>query len=232
MDNFINWEKNPLIPVIVQNIKDSKVLMLAYANKESFELSLKNGLAYYFSRSKKRIWKKGEESGNFQIIKKVYIDCDRDTILFIVEQNGVACHTGNLSCFFQEIKQENIKKLDSLNNVNLAKNLPYSAIDKLYHILQDRKSQSDDSSYTAFLYQKGENGIGKKIAEEAAEFAFSLKDNNENEIIHECADLIYHILVGLSYRDISPDRVMQELENRFGLSGLEEKRNRNNKSKS
>lgn len=220
---YIDWEKTPLIPVIVQDNEDSKILMLAYANRESFELSLKSGIAHYFSRSKNRIWKKGEESGNIQNIKEIYIDCDNDAILFLVNQKGVACHTGNPSCFFKKVNFDSLA-LDITSSSNVE--LPYNIIDKLYHSLQDKKNQSEDISYTASLYRKGENTIGKKIAEEAAEFAFALKDNKDNEIICECADLIYHTLVGLSYRDISPDMVMQELQRRFGISGLEEKKNR------
>ncbi|RDU58094.1 bifunctional phosphoribosyl-AMP cyclohydrolase/phosphoribosyl-ATP diphosphatase HisIE [Helicobacter sp. MIT 99-5507] len=222
MIDSINWTKTPLIPVITQDNASLQVLMLAYVNSEALDLSLKSGVAHYFSRSKNRIWKKGEESGNIQILKEVYIDCDNDAILFKVEQNGMACHTGNVSCFY--------KKLDFDGNIDLSKSqnidLPYSTIDKLYHILQDRKTKSKDTSYTASLYAKGENTIGKKIVEEASEFAFAIKDNKNDEIIYECADLIYHTLVGLSYKDISPDRVMQELNKRFAQSGLEEKAQR------
>lgn len=222
MIDSINWTKTSLIPVITQDNASLQVLMLAYVNSEALDLSLKSGVAHYFSRSKNRIWKKGEESGNIQILKEVYIDCDNDAILFKVEQNGMACHTGNVSCFY--------KKLDFDGNIDLSKSqnidLPYSTIDKLYHILQDRKTKSKDTSYTASLYAKGENTIGKKIVEEASEFAFAIKDNKNDEIIYECADLIYHTLVGLSYKDISPDRVMQELNKRFAQSGLEEKAQR------
>lgn len=222
MVDSINWDKTPLIPVVVQDYDSLEVLMLAYVNKEALSLSFQSGIAHYFSRSKNRIWKKGEESRNTQILKEVYIDCDSDAILFKVKQNGVACHTGNVSCFFRKIDFDFNVDLTKAKNVDL----PYSVIDKLYHILQDRKTSSKDISYTASLYAKGENTIGKKIVEEACEFAFAIKDNKSDEIIYECADLIYHTLVGLSYKDISPDRVMQELSKRFSLSGLEEKAQR------
>ena len=222
MVDSINWSKTPLLPVITQDSTSLKVLMLAYVNSEALNLSLQSGVVHYFSRSKNRIWKKGEESGNIQILKEVYIDCDNDAVLFKVEQNGAACHSGNVSCFY--------KKIDFDGNIDLskAKNipLPYNTIDKLYHILQDRKTESKDISYTASLYAKGENTIGKKIVEEASEFAFAIKDNKDDQIIYECADLMYHTLVGLSYKDISPDRVMQELNKRFAKSGLEEKAQR------
>lgn len=223
MIDCIDWNKSPLIPVVTQDYDSLEVLMLAYLNSEALTLSLQSGIAHYFSRSKNRIWKKGEESGNIQTIKEVHIDCDNDAILFKVNQAGVACHTGNVSCFYRTIDFDDI-------NIDLTKakmiDPPYSTIDKLYHILQDRKTQSKDVSYTASLYAKGENTIGKKIVEEASELAFAIKDNKSDEIIYECADLIYHTLVGLSYKDISPDRIMQELNRRFSISGLEEKAKR------
>lgn len=223
MIDCIDWNKSPLIPVVTQDYDSLEVLMLAYLNSEALTLSIQSGVAHYFSRSKNRIWKKGEESGNIQTIKEVHIDCDNDAILFKVNQAGVACHTGNVSCFYRTIDFDDI-------NIDLTKakmiDPPYSTIDKLYHILQDRKTQSKDVSYTASLYAKGENTIGKKIVEEASELAFAIKDNKSDEIIYECADLIYHTLVGLSYKDISPDRVMQELNRRFSISGLEEKAQR------
>ena len=223
MIDCIDWNKSPLIPVVTQDYDSLEVLMLAYLNSEALTLSIQSGVAHYFSRSKNRIWKKGEESGNTQALREVYIDCDNDAILFKVNQVGVACHTGNVSCFYRTIDFDDI-------NIDLTKakmiDPPYSTIDKLYHILQDRKTQSKDVSYTASLYAKGENTIGKKIVEEASELAFAIKDNKSDEIIYECADLIYHTLVGLSYKDISPDRVMQELNRRFSISGLEEKAQR------
>lgn len=220
-----NWEKTPLIPAIAQDV-NGRVLMLAYMSQKSLKMSLKSGVVHYFSRSKNRIWKKGEESGNIQKIKEIYIDCDNDALLFVVEQAGFACHSGEYSCFFTKININNAA-LES-NATNKAKS-PYHTLDLLYHILQNRKSSEIDSSYTASLYHKGENTIGKKIAEEAAELAFAIKDKNENEIIYECADLFYHALVGLSYRDISPTRVMDELKRRFKISGIAEKAARKDK---
>ncbi len=219
--NTLNWEKHPLIPVIVQNKQDSNILMLAYTNKEAFSLSLKSGEAHYFSRSKQRIWRKGEESGNIQSIQEIYIDCDGDSILFIVEQKGVACHTGHYSCFFRKI---DISSIESTKE--LIRKPSYHTLDELYHTLQDKKRANANESYTASLYQKGENAIGKKIVEEAAELSFAIKDKSDDEIIYECADLLYHAFVGLSYCDISPDRVMCELKRRFGTSGLVEKQHR------
>lgn len=221
MVSKIDWSKSEIIPAIAQDSITNKVLMLAYMNEEALKLTLKTKEAHYFSRSKQRIWKKGESSGNTQIIKDILIDCDNDTLLLKIDQNGVACHTGRKSCFFTKLEnnQEVIKQEMNMNKI-------YSVIDTLYHTLQDRKNSSIENSYTAKLLSKGENHILKKICEEAGELCFAVKDNNVDEIIYESADLTYHVLVALAFKDINPDRVKQELAKRFGISGIEEKNSR------
>lgn len=221
--NFITnlkWDNNGLVPAITQDSKTSKVLMLAYVNRESLQLSFNTGVVHYFSRSKNRIWKKGEYSGNIQIIKEIYVDCDCDAILFTIDQVGSACHTGNYSCFFKKL--DTSFRLVEINNIKPN----YSVIDDLYHILESRKFSSKDTSYTALMFSKGENAICKKIIEEAGELTFALKDKDEDNIIYECSDLIYHVLLGLCNANISPDRVMQELKRRFNQSGIQEKNSR------
>ena len=221
MVSNIDWSKNEIIPAIAQDAVTNEVLMLAYMNEEAFNLTLQTKEAHYFSRSKQRIWKKGESSGNTQSIKDMLIDCDNDTLLLKVEQKGVACHTGRKSCFFTRVEdnQEVIKPEMDMNKV-------YSVIDTLYHTLQERKNASKEESYTAKLFSKGENHILKKICEEAGELCFAVKDDNMDEIIYESADLTYHVLVALALKDINPDRVKQELARRFGISGIEEKNSR------
>jgi len=217
--NSINWDKNPLIPVIAQG-DDGKVLMLAYANKEAFELTLKTKFAHYYSRSRKKLWKKGEQSGHTQEVQEIYLDCDSDTLLLKIKQNGVACHTGRMSCFFNRVDIE-----EELPPVE--KNIEaYSISDTLYHVIEERKNADPEKSYVASLLKKGENTILKKVVEEAGEFCFAIKDNNEKEIVYEAADLAFHTLVALGYKDINPDLVKQELKKRFGLSGIEEKNSR------
>lgn len=221
----ILWDKcGGLIPAIAQDYQTREVLMLGFMNKEALELSLESGFVYYFSRSKERIWKKGEQSGHTQKIRTIALDCDKDSILIGVEQVGVACHTGAKSCFFNTITLRE-KKLDSNIESKLDSNISaiYSAIDVLYHTLLERKGADPKTSYTAKLYHKGENTIAKKIVEEAAELGFAIKDNARKEIIYEAADLLYHVLVGLAYKDVSPDLVKQEILRRFGLSGIDEK---------
>ncbi len=218
----IDWEKQGgLIPVVAQDYKTNEVLMLAYMNKESLSLSLETKFAHYFSRSRQRLWKKGESSGHTQKIKDVLVDCDNDTLVLKVEQNGVACHTGRKSCFFTKLESE-----EKISEVEVDTNLTYGVVDTLYHTICERKNESSEKSYTAKLLQGKQNSMLKKIVEEAGEFSFAIKDNDEEEIIYEAADLMYHSLVALASKNINPDRIKQELARRFGLSGIEEKNSR------
>jgi phosphoribosyl-ATP pyrophosphohydrolase/phosphoribosyl-AMP cyclohydrolase len=227
----IDWDKNKLIPVIAQDYQTKEVLMLAYMNEEALNLTLEKKTAHYFSRSKQRIWQKGESSGNFQIVKDIFIDCDNDTLLLKIEQvGGSACHTGRKSCFFT-----NVWTLEKDEEINIEATANYSVSDTLYHVLQERKNADPSSSYVASLLQKGDNAILKKVIEEAGEFCFAVKDADESEIIYEAADLAFHVLVALADKDINPDRIKQELKRRFGTSGIVEKNSRKkadvNKSK-
>lgn len=222
MIDKIDFKKQDgMIPVIVQDCQTSEVLMLAYMNEEALNLSIKTSYAHYFSRSKQRLWKKGEESGHTQKIVDMFLDCDNDTLLIKVEQEGVACHTGRKSCFFTNLQTDEI-----VADVEVDLSKKYSVIDILYHTIQERKNSSSEKSYTASLLNGKENSLLKKIVEEAGELTFALKDNDENEIIYESADVAYHILVALAKHNISPDRVKQELARRFGLSGIDEKNSR------
>lgn len=178
----IDWEKvGGLLPAVVQESWSGEVLMLAYMNEEALNLSLKTGFAHYFSRTKNRIWKKGEESGNTQAIDEIFLDCDNDTILLKVVQNGgVACHTGAKSCFFRKISgdggESNLTGADE-QNLNQAKKPIYGIIDEVYHAIIDRKLNADpQTSYVASLFKKGENAILKKVGEEATELVMACKD--------------------------------------------------------
>jgi phosphoribosyl-ATP pyrophosphohydrolase/phosphoribosyl-AMP cyclohydrolase len=217
----IDWQKIELLPVVVQDSTSQEVLMMAYMNKEALKLSLETKIAHYFSRSKQRIWKKGESSGHIQQIESFNIDCDNDTLLIKVVQNGVACHTGRRSCFFTELESGEIT-----SEVEVKSEALYGVIDTLYHTIQERKKADPTTSWTAKLLSKGDNTILKKVVEEAGEFSFAYKDNDEHEIIYEAADLTYHVLVALAAKNISPDRVKQELARRFDMSGIAEKNSR------
>ncbi len=219
--NRVDWEKSELLPVIVQDETTNEVLMMAYMNREALQLSLETKLAHYFSRTKQRIWKKGESSSHLQHISSFMIDCDNDTLLLKIKQDGVACHTGRKSCFFTELDSGEVTIEKSVDTDAM-----YGVIDTLYHTILDRKNADPETSWTAKLLSKGDNDILKKVVEEAGEFSFAVKDKDEKEIIYECADLTYHVLVALGHMNISPDRVKQELARRFGMSGIAEKASR------
>ena len=210
---------NGLVPVVVQDVESNEVLMLAYMNEEALKKTMDTGFAHYFSRSRNKLWKKGESSGNVQEVKDILLDCDNDTILLKVKQTGPACHTGRKSCFFTNLKTNEI-------TMDKEKEIEYNFIDKLYHTLLDRKNANPETSYVSSLYHKGENSLLKKIAEEAAEFCFAVKDNDKKEIIYEAADLAFHTLIALALKNIHPEAVLEELKRREGLSGIEEKKNR------
>ncbi len=214
----VDWEKVDLLPVVVQDNANNEVLMMAYMNKEALDLSLSTKIAHYFSRSKGRIWKKGESSGHIQSIHSFSLDCDNDTLLIKVTQKGVACHTGRRSCFFTELESGDANSKVTINTEDM-----YGVIDTLYHTIQKRKNADPRTSWTAKLIDKGENTILKKIVEEAGEFSFAYKDNDTHEMIYEAADLTYHMLVALAVKNISPDRIKQELARRFEISGIAEK---------
>jgi phosphoribosyl-ATP pyrophosphohydrolase/phosphoribosyl-AMP cyclohydrolase len=219
--NRVDWEKSDLLPVIVQESSTNEVLMMAYMDKEALELSLKTKQAHYFSRSKQRIWRKGESSGHVQDIDSFFIDCDNDTLLIKVQQKGVACHTGRKSCFFRELQSG-----ESVSEVEVNTTAAYGVIDTLYHTIQERKNADPKTSWTAKLFAKGENTILKKVVEEAGEYCFAHKDDDESEMVYEAADLTYHMLVALASKNISPDRIKQELSRRFDISGIAEKQSR------
>ena len=196
----IDWEKmGGLLPVVVQESSSGEVLMLAYMNEEALNLSLKTGFAHYFSRTKNRIWKKGEESGNTQAIDEIFLDCDNDTILLKVVQNGgLACHTGAKSCFFRKISkgggESNLASNDGQNltqeqNLNQAKKPIYGIIDEVYHAILDRKLNADpQTSYVASLFKKGENAVLKKVGEEAGELIMACKDASAARRFENLAD--------------------------------------------
>ncbi len=217
----IDWNKNPLIPAIAQDAETNEILMLAYMNEEAYNLTLSTGYAHYFSRSKQRIWKKGESSGHTQEIKDILLDCDADTVVLKIKQNGVACHTGRRSCFFTSVLQNKVvldKEVDT--------DAIYGVVDTLYHTILERKNASaEQKSWTKKLLDDKDLMLSK-IREEADEVCVAINEESDEQVIYESADLLYHTLVGLGYREVSPDRVKQELARRFGMSGIEEKESR------
>ncbi|MBI3598812.1 MAG: bifunctional phosphoribosyl-AMP cyclohydrolase/phosphoribosyl-ATP diphosphatase HisIE [Nitrospirae bacterium] len=188
----------------MQDHKKKDVLMVAYMNKESLQKTLETGETYFYSRSRKRLWHKGETSGHIQKVKAVHADCDGDTLLVEVEQVAAACHTGNRSCFFTAMP--------------VAKTL--------YETVLERKKTPSSASYTSSLFKGGIDLILKKVGEEAGEFMISAKNKKKSAIIHETADLLYHLLVTLCYHNITLDQIESELTKRTGQSGIAEKQSR------
>ena len=174
--SLFDWDSSPLIPAIAQEADTKEILMLAFVNKEALKRTLQSGQMHYFSRSKNRLWHKGEQSGHIQIVQKILVDCDNDALVFLIKQKGVACHTGQKSCFFRELDSLSDSKMHNIK----AKPINYGVIDELYHTLLERKNANPSTSYTALLYAKGIDTIAKKIIEEASEVALALKDCQAN----------------------------------------------------
>jgi len=214
--------KTGLIPAIVQDYRSKAVLMLAYMNAEALRLSLETGETHFWSRSRKKLWRKGETSGHIQKIKKIAVDCDQDTLLLEVEQVGVACHTGAPSCFFREL--DSTGRLEAhRGRVPDTPQSQSSVLEALSKTIEERKRHPTKASYTRTLMDGGIDRILKKVGEESAEFLLGAKNGDKKEIVHEAADLIYHLLVALCYFDIPFRAIEAELAGRRAQSGLEEK---------
>lgn len=201
----VKFDENGLVPAIAQDIFTGKVLMLAYMNKASLLLTLESGFATYFSRSRQRLWKKGESSGHVQRVRELFYDCDGDTLLLKVEQSGPACHTGQESCFYRPLVALPGGRSSTAGAGILA---------KVYGQVQDRKQNPKEGSYTNKLLAKGVDLIGKKLLEEAAETLIAAKNQSREELLFESADLVYHLLVLLADASIAPDELYAELESR------------------
>ena len=211
MDNFepsLKWNdltKNSdgLVPVVVQDYRTDEVLMLAYMNEEAFRTTINIGKMTYYSRSRNALWTKGMTSGHIQFVKSLTADCDYDTILAKVSQVGVACHTGNPTCFFHEIvKKEYIEKN------------PLKVLEDVYGIILDRKTNPKEGSYTNYLFDKGIDKILKKVGEEATEIVIAAKNPDPEEIKYEISDFLYHMMVLMAEKGVTWEEITQELSNR------------------
>ncbi|NIF05896.1 bifunctional phosphoribosyl-AMP cyclohydrolase/phosphoribosyl-ATP diphosphatase HisIE [Chryseobacterium sp. Tr-659] len=191
----INFNKdNGLVPVIIQDDRTLQVLMLGYMNEEAFEKTKAEGIVTFFSRSKNRLWTKGEESGNFLTVKSIDIDCDQDTLLIKALPKNVVCHTGSFSCFGEKN----------------SKGFLYELEEKISQRIDDKA----EGSYTYSLYQRGINKVAQKVGEEAVELVIEAKDDNELLFKNEAADLIYHFLILLKAKGFSMDDIEGILKNR------------------
>jgi len=204
MEN-IKFDEKGLIPAVVQDAATGEVLMVAYMNEESLELSKKTKRATFWSRSRNELWEKGKTSGNFMYIKEIRVDCDADCLLVLVEPAGAACHTGKRTCFYRDIEgaEIDLDKKDSSDILN-----------RLMAVTEDRKVNPQEGSYTNYLFDKGEDKILKKVGEEAAEVVIAGKNKDKDEISYEVADLMYHLTVMLADNDMTWGDIFDELEKR------------------
>ncbi len=200
MEN-IKYDEKGLVVVVTQDYLTKEVLMVAYMNKEALELTMSTRIMHYFSRSRNELWKKGETSGHYQEVKSLHYDCDGDAILALVNQQGVACHTGEKSCFYRNLIENN--------------NPTYSEILKtIEDIVIDRKNNPVEGSYTNYLLDKGIDKTLKKVGEETAEVIIGAKNPDSGEVKYEVADLLYHLSVMLVQKDVTWEEVFKELEKR------------------
>lgn len=194
-----------LVPVVVQDSKTDAVLMVAYMNEEAYNKTVETGRMTYYSRSRRKLWVKGETSGHYQYVHSLVADCDRDTILARVTQVGPACHTGAYSCFFNEV----LNRTDRVEAHN-----PLKVFEEVFAVIEDRKLHPKEGSYTNYLFDKGIDKILKKLGEESTEIVIAAKNPNPNEIKYEIADFLYHMMVLMAEKGITWEEVTSELANR------------------
>ena len=201
----IQLDEKGLVPAIAQNAVTGEVIMLGYMNPGSLKRTLEGGDVWFYSRSRSDLWHKGEVSGHYMHLKSVALDCDGDTILLQVEPEGPICHTGNPTCFFTP--------LDQLPEFERQEKGP-GILEELFAVVQDRKRDMPDNSYTAQLFQEGVDRISQKVIEEAGEAALAGAKGDKEHLVREVADLLYHSLVLLSVSEATPEDVWQELRQR------------------
>ena len=220
MQNILNIDKlkfddKGLIPVIIIDYYTKEVLTLAYMNKESLEISLKEGKTCFYSRSRKELWRKGDTSKNYQHIQSIKSDCDNDALIIEVIKDGPACHTGAESCFMNEIyEKENYKDF---------------SVYKLYELIKGRKINMTEGSYTTYLFNSGIDKILKKIGEESSEVIIGAKNGSKEEIIYELSDLLYHSLVLMVEKNITLNDIKDELSKRSIIDKKIKQESMNNK---
>lgn len=199
----IKFDEKGLIPAIVQDYRNKNVLMLGYMNRESLEQTLVTGETWFWSRSRKELWHKGETSGNTQRVIDISLDCDNDTLLIRVNQKGAACHTGSKTCFFRQLLQKQDQPRTDI-----------SIIYELLDIIDSRFEERPEDSYVSRLFTGGEDRILKKVVEEAGEVAIAGKNGKKAEIIYETADLLFHIMIMMRNYEIDFEEIFYELKSR------------------
>ena len=198
--NQLKFDEKGLIPAIVVDAITKKVLTLAYMNRESLEISMEKGLTCFYSRSRQELWLKGETSGNYQHIVSITADCDNDALVVAVEKDGPACHTGSDSCFTKPVWE--------------SEELHEFSYEGLMKLIEGRKTDKKEGSYTTYLFEKGLDKILKKVGEESTEVIIAAKSEDKAETIYEIADLAYHVMVLMTEAGISLEEIHRELASR------------------
>ncbi len=222
----LKFDSDGLIPAIVQDADNGEVLMMAWMNAEAIEKTVQTGFTHFFSRSRQKMWQKGESSGHVQEVVEVLFDCDADCLLVKAHQKVAACHTGRRSCFYRSLHDGTVSEVVFDAGQVYGDKDNREAFDRLYGIIADRKKNPKEGSYTSQLFSGGVKTIGAKVLEEAGELVEAARFKKPGEVVHEAADLIYHTWVLLAEAGISPEQVREELAGREGVSGFEEKAGR------
>ncbi len=202
------FQKSELIPAVVQDVDSREVLMVGFTNREAVERTLETKTAWFWSRSRKKLWNKGEASGNFLHIKEILIDCDTDTLLYLCVPDGPVCHTGARSCFFNKIP------ISSMERDIRRGYVVDSTLEKLYQVILNRKTHPQEGSYTCYLFDNGLDKILKKVGEECAETIIAAKNDVSADTVGEISDLIYHLMVMMAEKGIPLEAVLAELNRR------------------
>lgn len=214
----LKFETNGLIPVVVQDAETGDVLMMAHMNREALQRTIDTGRAWYWSRSRQKLWLKGETSGHYQIVKSIIADCDGDALLLKVEQQGPgACHQGYKSCFHYELSDGDepvTVGAPEFDPDTVYAERSEDVFEQLYDVISDRRDRPTEESYTAYLFREGLDKILKKIGEESAEVIIAAKNDTKQPLLEETADLLYHLTVLLAERGVTPRQVFRVLDAR------------------
>lgn len=207
----IKWDESGLVPAIVQDAQSKEVLMLAYMNKESLQRTIETGATWFWSRSRGELWNKGATSGHTQRVISLSYDCDGDTLLVRVEQQGPACHTGSYSCFTNPVAIQGAEAEEREASADR-----FGILGRLEGVIAQRYAERPSGTYTTYLFDKGVDKILKKVGEESAEVIIAAKNKDNDELRNEASDLLFHLMVLLRERGLPLDDIMAELEGRHG----------------
>jgi phosphoribosyl-ATP pyrophosphohydrolase/phosphoribosyl-AMP cyclohydrolase len=217
--NALKYDAQGLVAVIAQDAETGEIRMMAYANREAIEQTLSTGLAHFYSRSRQALWRKGESSGNTLDVRGVWVDCDGDALIYLVDPAGPSCHTGTETCFFRRLDADG-------NLVEAGTDTAAPTLLKLERTLEQRKASDAETSYTKSLLDAGPAKVDAKLREEAAELGEALVNESDDRVASEAGDVLYHLLVGLVLRQVPLRTLLTKLSSRFAQSGHEEKSSR------